>query len=261
MFGDGINSVAFAVGAIKSIESPLFRITGKNLMKRDAFRSWGRVQTVHSPCIDYLCTDQVIPLSKDVKRLAFGLGRSCGDGCLLSEGVVVRMRGLNKLSQFDRETGILQAEAGVTFSEILERVVPEGWFLPTTPGTRFVTLGGAIANDVHGKNHHGAGSMGCHVRRFCLLRSDGSHLVCSPKENGILFAATIGGLGLTGIILWAEIQLERVPSAWLNVELIPFMGVSEFMSLSDESAKSWDHSVAWIDAAASGSNFGILRGS
>jgi FAD/FMN-containing dehydrogenase len=85
--------------------------------------------------------------------------------------------------------------------------------------------------------------------------------VCSPKENGILFAATIGGLGLTGIILWAEIQLERVPSAWLNVELIPFMGVSEFMSLSDESAKSWDHSVAWIDAAASGSNFGILRGS
>jgi len=196
-----------------------------------------------------------MPLAQETKRLAYGLGRSYGDSCLLTGGVMIRTRGLNKLMQFDRANGFLRAEAGVTLSEILELVVPEGWFLPTTPGTRFVTLGGAIANDIHGKNHHGAGTIGCHVRRFCLLRSDGSLLECAPGQNELLFKATIGGLGLTGLVLWVEIQLVRVPSAWLKVELIPFTGVKEFMSLSEESAKTWEHTVAWFDAAARGQNF------
>jgi FAD/FMN-containing dehydrogenase len=199
--------------------------------------------------------DQADFIETDAKRLAYGLGRSYGDSCLLSGGVMIRVRGLNKLIQFDPEQGILRAEAGVTLSEILEVVVPAGWFLPTTPGTRFVTLGGALANDIHGKNHHGAGTIGCHVRKFCIQRSDGSHTVCAPGENAQLFAATIGGLGLTGLMLWVEIQLVRTPSAWLNVELIPFTGVKEFMSLSDESAKGWEHTVAWFDAAARGKNF------
>jgi FAD/FMN-containing dehydrogenase len=224
-------------------------------MRVDEFQSWGRVQSVRSPCFDFSWMDQEIPLPPETRRLAYGLGRSYGDSCLLSGGVMIRMRGLNKMIQFDRERGLLRAEAGVTLSEILELVVPEGWFLPTTPGTRFVTLGGAMANDIHGKNHHGAGAIGCHVRQFCLLRSDGSRLECASGQNEPLFRATIGGLGLTGLILWAEIQLVRAPSAWLNVELIPFTGVREFMSLSEESAQRWEHTVAWFDAAARGKNF------
>jgi FAD/FMN-containing dehydrogenase len=224
-------------------------------MRVDEFQSWGRVQSVRSRCLDFSWMDQSVPLAPDARRLAYGLGRSYGDSCLLTGGLMIRMTGLNKMIQFDRERGLLRAEAGVTLSEILELVVPEGWFLPTTPGTRFVTLGGAIANDVHGKNHHGAGNLGCHVSRFCVLRSDGSRLECASGLNEPLFRATIGGLGLTGLILWAEIQLVRAPSAWLNVELIPFTGVREFMSLSEESAKGWEHTVAWFDAAARGKNF------
>lgn len=224
-------------------------------MRVDEFQSWGRVQAVRSPCIALSWLDHPVPLAADAKRLAYGLGRSYGDSCLLSDGVMIRTQGLNKLIQFDRVKGILRAEAGVTLSDILELVVPEGWFLPTSPGTRFVTLGGAIANDIHGKNHHGAGAIGCHVRMFCLSRSDGSRLVCTPGENERLFAATIGGLGLTGLILWVELQLTRTPSAWLNVELIPFTGVREFMSLSEESANGWEHTVAWFDAAARGKDF------
>jgi FAD/FMN-containing dehydrogenase len=224
-------------------------------MRVDEFQSWGRIQAVRSPCIALSWQDQQVPLAAHAKRLAYGMGRSYGDSCLLSDGVMIRTQGLNKLIQFDRVKGILRAEAGVTLSEILDLVVPEGWFLPTSPGTRFVTLGGAIANDIHGKNHHGAGAIGCHVRKFCLSRSDGSCLVCAPGENEQLFAATIGGLGLTGLILWVEIQLTRTPSAWLNVELIPFTGVREFMSLSEESANEWEHTVAWFDAAARGKDF------
>jgi FAD/FMN-containing dehydrogenase len=224
-------------------------------MRVDTFQSWGRVQAVRSPCLELSWLDQPLSMAPDTKRLGYGLGRSYGDSCLLSGGAMIRMRGLNKLIQFDRQSGLLRAEAGVTLSEILELVVPEGWFLPTTPGTRFVTLAGAIANDIHGKNHHGAGTIGCHLRKFCLLRSDGARLECAPAQNGPLFAATIGGLGLTGLILWAEIQLVRTPSAWLDVELIPFTGVKEFMSLSEESTKGWEHTVAWFDAAARGSNF------
>lgn len=224
-------------------------------MRVEEFQSWGRVQSVRSPCLDLSWLDQPVCMAPEAKRLAYGLGRSYGDSCLLSGGVMIRTRGLNKLIHFDRAGGLLRAEAGVTLSEILELAVPEGWFLPTTPGTRFVTLAGAIANDIHGKNHHGAGAIGCHVRKFCLLRSDGSRLECAPAQNERLFASTIGGLGLTGLILWAEIQLVRAPSAWLNVELIPFTGAQEFMSLSEDSTQKWEHTVAWFDAAARGKNF------
>lgn len=224
-------------------------------MKSAQFQSWGRVQSVNSPFIDLWWMDQDVSLPRETKRLAYGLGRSYGDSCLLSGGVMIRTAGLNKLICFDRENGILRAEAGVTLSDILEVAVPAGWFLPTTPGTRFVTLGGAVGNDIHGKNHHAAGTIGCHARKLCLLRSDGSRLVCAPGENESLFSATIGGLGLTGLVLWIEIQLVRIPSAWLDVELIPFKGVAEFMALSEASSKTWEHTVAWFDAAAGGANF------
>ena len=115
--------------------------------------------------------------------LPYGNGRSYGDVCLNGGATLLHTRGLDHLISFDAENGLLVCEAGVLLADILDVFVPRGWFLPVTPGTRFVTVGGAIANDVHGKNHHQAGTFGCHVRRFELLRSDGTRRVCSPGAS------------------------------------------------------------------------------
>tara|TARA_R110002049_G_scaffold49267_20_gene141235 strand:+ start:3487 stop:4785 length:1299 start_codon:yes stop_codon:yes gene_type:complete len=181
--------------------------------------------------------------------LAFGMGRSYGDSCINSHATQLSTRRLNRLMRFDVERGILQCEAGMTLDEILQVVVPSGWFLPVLPGTRFVTVGGAIANDVHGKNHHHAGSFGCHVLSLNLLRSDGERYRCSPNENPTLYAATIGGLGLTGLVVSAEIQLVRVSSDQMEVEDLTFSCVEEFGQLSRDSA-GWEYSVSWIDTFA-----------
>ncbi len=195
--------------------------------------------------------------------LPLGLARSYGDSCLNSEGRLVDMTGLDRVIAFDAGTGILRAEAGVSLSALLSLVVPRGYFLPTTPGTRFVTLGGAVANDVHGKNHHLAGSFGCSVRRLRLLRSDGSRLSLSPEESPALFAATIGGLGLTGMIEWLELSLRPIGSAYLDTENLAFGGLEEFFALSAESAETWEHCVSWVDCAAGERSLGrgiFMRG-
>jgi FAD/FMN-containing dehydrogenase len=178
--------------------------------------------------------------------LAFGLGRSYGDSCINSHATQISTRRLNRLVRFDIERGILHCEAGVTLDEILQVSVPRGWFLPVLPGTRFVTVGGAIANDVHGKNHHRAGSFGCHVLSLTLLRSDGVRYQCNAQENPQLFAATIGGLGLTGLITSAELRLVRVASDQMEVEDLAFSSVEEFSALSRDSA-DWEYTVSWID--------------
>ncbi len=182
--------------------------------------------------------------------LAYGNGRSYGDSCLNGGGTLLRTRGLDRLIAFDRLTGRLRCESGVLFDDLLRLIVPAGWFLPVLPGTRFITVGGAIANDIHGKNHHRAGSFGRHLLRFELLRSDGQRLECAPRQHADLFAATIGGLGLTGLISWAELQLVPLTSPWLAVETIRFQGLDEFFALSAESALHYEHSVAWIDCLA-----------
>jgi FAD/FMN-containing dehydrogenase len=130
-------------------------------------------------------------------KLPIGLRRSYGDSCLNTAGAVIEMCGLNRFISFDPATGVLRAEAGVSLSDILRLVVPKGWFLPTTPGTRFVTWGGAIA---HGKNHHGAGTVGRHVRSMGLRRSDRGRVTLTPKNDPALFSSTIAGLGLIGIV-------------------------------------------------------------
>jgi FAD/FMN-containing dehydrogenase len=138
-------------------------------------------------------------------------------------------------------------------AEIINLVLPQGWFLPVTPGTRFVTVGGAIANDVHGKNHHRTGSFGHHVLSFELLRSDGSRRACTSEsdEDG-WFSATVGGLGLTGLITHAQLQLRRVPGPLLESENIRLGSLDEFFSISRASADTHEYSVAWIDCLASG---------
>src|SRR5262249_30215401 len=147
-------------------------------------------------------------------------------------------------------------EAGMPIAKILEVGVAEGWFLPVVPGTAFVTVGGAIANDVPGKNHHVAGAFGHHLRRFRLGRSDGTRLGFSPHENARLFAATIGGLGLTGLVTWAEIQLARAPSAFFDVETVRMQDLDHFFALSEASATSHAYAVAWVDALARGAGLG-----
>lgn len=181
--------------------------------------------------------------------LARGWGRSYGDVCINSDASHLDTTRLDRFIAFDAERGVLRCEAGVTLAQILELVVPRGWFIPVLPGTRFVTLGGAIGNDVHGKNHRHAGSFGCHVNSLTLLRSDGQRYHCDSRNNAELFAATIGGLGLTGLILDAEIALQPVTSAQVEYEDIPFGSVAEFVALYEASA-DWAYAVSWIDCFA-----------
>jgi FAD/FMN-containing dehydrogenase len=142
----------------------------------------------------------------------------------------------------------------VTLAQILDFAVPRGWFLPVTPGTKYVTIGGAIANDIHGKNHHVAGTFGLHTLCFELVRSDGTHVVCSPTDNQEWYAATIGGLGLTGLITWAEVQMRPIVSRSIRYRSTKFVGLDEFLALSHASAHQ-EYSVAWIDCVAQGRNF------
>ena len=161
---------------------------------------------------------------------------------------------MNRLIDFSPETGILTAESGITLAQILDFAVPRGFFLPVTPGTKYVTLGGAIANDVHGKNHELAGSFGSHVPQFELVRSDGSRRLCSLSENPDWYAATIGGLGLTGVITWAQLRLKPIVSRAIDYEGIQFHGIDEFLALKHQYA-AHEYNVSWIDCTSTGKNF------
>src|ERR1022692_4423376 len=142
---------------------------------------------------------------------------------------------------FDESTGILRCESGVSLSDIVDVFLPKGWFLPVTPGTRFVTVGGAIANDVHGKNHHCAGTFGAHVSQIGLHRSNDGLVICNGEDNPGMLRATIGGLGLTGVIAWADIHLKRVTGAWIDAESIPFQTLNAFLDLSRESNDRFEY--------------------
>jgi FAD/FMN-containing dehydrogenase len=186
--------------------------------------------------------------------LPVGMGRSYGDSCLLNDGNLIVTTGMNRLISFDPETGVLVAEAGTTLAQILDFSVPRGFFLPVSPGTKYVTLGGAIANDIHGKNHHVAGTFGNHITRFELVRSDGSKRLCSQTENPDWFAATIGGLGLTGLITWAALRLRPIVSRAIDYEGIQFHGIDEFLALTEQ-YRHVEYTVSWIDCASTGKNF------
>jgi FAD/FMN-containing dehydrogenase len=188
--------------------------------------------------------------------LPFGNGRSYGDSCLNVGGALLQTRSLDRFIGFDRDTGVLACESGVLLADILRIAIPAGWFPPVVPGTSYVTVGGAIANDVHGKNHHCAGTFGVHVRRLELLRSNGERLVCSPTENPQWFSATIGGLGLTGVITWAELQLRPVVGQWIDLETIRFANLDEFFALSAESDRNFEYTVSWIDCLGRGKRLG-----
>lgn len=187
------------------------------------------------------------PLPAREKMLAIGNRRSYGDVCINDGGTVVELSGLNKFISFDVVEGTIRCEAGVTLWQLAKLVVPQGWFLPVTPGTGFATIGGAVANDVHGKNHHEVGSFGCFVQSLGLRRSRDGDLICSASENPELFAATIGGLGLTGAIIWVELSLKKITHSLMVVESIAYETYDEFITLSQESERTHEYCVSWID--------------
>jgi FAD/FMN-containing dehydrogenase len=229
-------------------------------MKSTPISSWGRLKSdLHHviPLYDRASPLNLSQVNPKHTGLAYGMGRSYGDVCLNSGGVLWQTTGLNHLIRFDSATGRLRCEAGVLLRDIQKLFIPKGWMLPVTPGTQMVTVGGAIANDVHGKNHHLSGSFGDHVNYIKLTRTDGSTLECGPNQNLEWFTATVGGLGLTGVISEAEIQLKPTVGPWLDSETIPYSNLSEFFELADSSEANWEHTVSWIDCM-SRTNRGIF---
>lgn len=186
--------------------------------------------------------------------VARGNGRSYGDASL-SSGLTVATGKLDRMLSFDEATGLLCCEAGVLLADILGALLGTGWFPPVTPGTKFVTVGGMIASDVHGKNHHGVGSFCDHLSWIDLAIGDGRVLRCSHQENADLFAATCGGMGLTGVILAAAFRMKPVESAWIRQRTLRARSLGEVMDLFEASG-DWTYSVAWIDGLASGADLG-----
>jgi FAD/FMN-containing dehydrogenase len=188
--------------------------------------------------------------------LAYGNGRSYGDSCLNTAGTLIDMRRTNRILSFDPRTGVIEAEAGALLSDIIAHAAPYGFFPPVLPGTQFVTLGGAIANDVHGKNHHRRGTFGAHVEALTLLRSNGTEYRCTPTRNVGLYEATIGGMGLTGLILSASVRLMRVDSLDIEEKVTRFGSLDAFFDLAEAADAENEYAVAWIDQLASGSKAG-----
>ncbi len=188
--------------------------------------------------------------------LAYGNGRSYGDSCLASSDQVIGTRSLNRFIDADWENGRIVAESGVTLGELLEVCVPHGWLPPVLPGTKHVTLGGAVANDIHGKNHHVRGTFGRHVRRFGLVRSDAGAIECSQEQNPELYRASLGGLGMTGVITWVELALMRIRSSDVEVTEARFGSLDEFFALSRELDAAHEYAVSWMDCLATGASTG-----
>jgi len=222
---------------------------------------WGNYPVIEAEVSGFDTVTQLrsqLELPGDV--IAFGNGRSYGDSSLQNR--ILMTRRFNKFLSFDDQTGELCCQAGVLLSEILEVFVPRGWFLPVTPGTKFVTVGGAIAADIHGKNHHVDGSFGQHIISMDIMRNDGTVITCSPAENTEFFKVTVGGMGLSGIILNATFRLRRIETAYMTEETVRAENLKEIMDCF-EASSDWTYSVAWIDCLAKGDSLGrsiMMRG-
>lgn len=217
--------------------------------------NWGnypRIETVlHTPRSVEAAEKEI---GSTPQLIARGMGRCYGDSSCHSSLVLSTLR-LDKMLSFDAATGLLVSEAGVLLTDIVEAFVPRGWFLPVTPGTKLVTLGGAVASDVHGKNHHVAGTIGQHVAWLDVLSADKGLVRCSSDENADLFSATCGGHGLTGVIVRVALRLMPIPSAWIAQTTIKTACLKESMDAFEQHAH-FPYSVAWIDCLKQGKSMG-----
>jgi decaprenylphospho-beta-D-ribofuranose 2-oxidase len=225
----------------------------------EALTGWGRID----PTVAYVARPTrdlgVADLLKDVPArgvIARGLGRSYNNAAQNDGGLVIEMTRLNRVLSLDPDTGVVICEAGVSLEQLMRTGLPAGWFVPVSPGTRQVTVGGAIAADVHGKNHHRAGSFARHVYWFDLLLPGGQEQRVTPQEDAELFWATAGGMGLTGVITRAAVQLKKVETAKVKVDTVRTADLDETMACLNEADTRYGYTVAWLDCLASGAHLG-----
>ena len=227
--------------------------------RSERLAGWGRFPV--EPCHLYRPEKRsdvaaILASNNSPSYVARGLGRSYGDAALNRDAGVISQLRLNHFLGFDAQAGALECESGVSFAEIIEYFLPRGFFLPVTPGTKFVTVGGAIAADVHGKNHHRDGTIANFVTDLRLLTASGCILTCSPNENTDVFWATVGGMGLTGVILSARLKLRRVEAAYVQASYQKARSFGEALDAMAESDSRYRYSVAWLDCVARGREFG-----
>jgi len=216
--------------------------------------NWGNYPVIEADIHTFAHQEELRTLLEKLpEAIPRGLGRCYGDSSLNT--TILSTKRLNRILGFNEKTGRLVCESGVTLDDILDVFVRRGWFLPTTPGTKYVTVGGAIASDVHGKNHHNAGSFSNHLKSIDVMKADGSVERCSRRKNTKLFRSTCGGMGLTGIILKAEFNLIPVETAFVRCETIRAENLNAVMDLFEQS-DPWTYSVAWIDCLAAGKSRG-----
>ena len=217
---------------------------------------WGKYPITHAKVNAVLTSTQVadyVLKNSSAQMIARGLGRSYGDSALA--GTVIDMTKLNHFLQFDSSNGVLTCEAGLSLADILTVVVPQGWFLPVTPGTKFVTIGGAIASDIHGKNHHHSGSFSEYLDWVKIVTAEGNLISCSKEENSKLFYASCGGMGLTGIIVEAKIRLKPIQNAYIKQRMIKTDNLEETIACF-ESYSQMPYSVAWLDCTSDNKSLG-----
>jgi len=216
--------------------------------------NWGNYPVMESNEVEFRSINelkQIVSTSKSA--IARGNGRCYGDASL--GDVTISTLKFDKILFFDKANGVFECQSGVTLDQILEVIVPEGWFLPVTPGTKFVTIGGVVASDVHGKNHHVDGAFSKHVIELSLMLSNSEIITCSKNKNADLFEATCGGMGLTGIIISVKFQLKKIETSYINEKKIKVKDLEELIELF-EANKHYTYSVAWIDCLKKGNGFG-----
>ena len=220
---------------------------------------WGRTppsvaRVLHPGRVDQVVEAVAAPGKRGV--IARGLGRSYGDPAQNAGGTVLDLTALSGITAFDRETGTVTALAGTSLGDLMRWLIPEGWFVPVTPGTRHVTVGGAIANDIHGKNHHIVGSWGRHVSEMTLVTPADGVVTVTPESDPDLFWATVGGIGLTGVILDATFSLHRISTSSIVADTDKTRSAEAVMDLMTSGDAAYEYSVAWIDLSSTGSRLG-----
>jgi FAD/FMN-containing dehydrogenase len=212
-------------------------------MKKN-IKSWGNNPKINNQ--KFTLYDENFAFSES-NYLPNGLGRSYGDVGLNENGILISSEKLDSVISFDDKNGILNCESGMSLEAILRLITPKGWFLPVVPGTRNVTLGGAIANDIHGKNHHKVGTIGNYVKSLKLLRSDGNILHCDDKTNKDYFLSTIAGLGLTGLIISVEIMLIKIESEFMDIKTFKYKSLDEYWEINEKCEQNYEYTVSWVD--------------
>ncbi|MCH2108223.1 MAG: FAD-binding oxidoreductase [Polyangiaceae bacterium] len=228
-------------------------ISGARQDQKSGLSGWGRT---YLPGRE-IRSENLEQASQDY-HLSRGLGRSYGDSSLPAEGdqAALGTTLADRILAFDDQTGVIRVEAGLCLAELNRLYLSRHWFTPVTPGTKFVTVGGMVASDVHGKNHHVSGTFGRHVRALKIRTGKGDVVECSREESADLFLASIGGMGLPGHLLEVEFQMEKIPSPWIYTESYRISCLDELLDKLKEKGKEWPMTVAWVDTVARGKSMG-----